>query len=314
MPNTSKKEPFSNYSYLEVGAGNFSGAHALAENYSARTKALPGIMTLTDLVSVEEAYAKTAINMLRLANLKKMQYFDKRHKREVPVKLLFSVDATKLESCHALEGRYHRIQFNMPQNLASFKSGLLQQLIADFFKSAAHLQKTHDKIYLTLPEPLKQTDHSDNFKSTFYYQCYYNLYQASTTAGYKLYKKRKFLAKVNGILEYRYPGYIHMKTADQNAHIDAAENIREFVFIKTDQSVESLISSNPPQTKNIWKVKCLHYPAMQTDSGSDDQDFAYLAKECELPAMALQSQDDQDFGLDTEEYSAKRQCLSPKLK
>jgi 25S rRNA (uracil2634-N3)-methyltransferase len=90
---------------LLIGEGNFSFARALVHDPPAELESLPAAnVTATAFDSEAECYAKYPDAEEIVQSL-----------RSKGVKVLFGVDATKLEKCSALKGRrWDRIVFNFP--------------------------------------------------------------------------------------------------------------------------------------------------------------------------------------------------------
>jgi hypothetical protein len=270
---------------LEVGAGQFSFLGAFVAKKHTKGQVIPEI-TVTEIMTEEEAKSARKTK----ANILSSNYYPRRYSMQ-PVKFLFEVDATKLNENLFLEARYHAIRFNMPHNRAKFTSGLMATMIEDFFKAASSKQKTSDKVYLVIPQPV-----AGDKKSNHYYLCYYGIYNASVSAGYVLHRKRKFSEICESGLELRYPGYQHIKTSEAEAAASAS-NARELVFIKIELTPEEIRKNFPPRSSYVIDRQCEYPQPLDTDDESDDGDFEYLQDPTEDHISSISQLDkDQDGG------------------
>ena len=173
-------------------------------------------------------------------------------------KVLFEIDATKLNEYQSLETRYQRIHFNCPCPPLKGKTSLEEQnseirsLMKSFFDSASRKQEPDDKIYVTIPS------FEERNKDLYFQGTRYGLYDASKSAGYTYIKKRKFCT-TNEPNRYKY--YQHKKTGDTSS-VPTAENSREYIFKKLLPE----ITARSPIKYNEYE--CLNAYDSDTSSGS----------------------------------------------
>ncbi|KAF9490739.1 hypothetical protein BDN71DRAFT_1510997 [Pleurotus eryngii] len=122
-------------SILLVGEGNFSFAHALVYDPPHQLEHFPPVnLTATAYDTEEECYEKYPESQAIVARL-----------REKGVRVIFAVDATKLERHAALKGKqWDKIVWNFPhagKGITDQDRNILsnQVLVLDFLRSAAHL-------------------------------------------------------------------------------------------------------------------------------------------------------------------------------
>lgn len=129
--------------------------------------------------------------------------------------VLDRVNATNLHGDGRLAPSYRDIHFNFPHT--GRRDGSTPQVVHGFFQSASRKQYPKDRIHMAI---VRQGER----KQSGHYKGIYRLAQASTDAGYKLVRKRRFNDK-------RYPGYVHRQTkADKKA--GTADQAREYTFEK----------------------------------------------------------------------------------
>jgi hypothetical protein len=291
-----------NIKELEVGAGNFSFAPSRVAKLLKNGREVPEITCTTldseDVVK-KDKLAKIGLDRIKWANAKP----------GVVIKTIFAIDATQLHTYPFLETRYHAIRFNMPHNRAEFKTGLMQQLMHDFFASAAKLQQAGDKIYVSVPQA-----RITESKKLYYYQAYYNLYDASHSAGYNLFYKRKFKDDQSGAVVQRYPGYVHMQTGAYDKSTQSADNAREYVFVKTLLAQQELQENSKPYVGIFYDNAYNCYPVPDTDSDSDQSDFDDLSSIGSTDLM-LASQESHDQENDfVQETSETISCTRKRIK
>lgn len=243
-------------SRLFVGEGDFSYTRALIEKHQGK-----GRLFFSKLVATELSNSDVL--------LKTYQTFEDNISfiRKCGVTIMFAVDARRLHEHPELKDKnFKRIHFNFPHDKSDFKKQRsLPIMIANFFRSAAILQKDGDKVHVAIPKC------SDNGKDTFYQGYIYGIYEAARDAGYILKKKRQFGDK-------RYPGYKHKITGkDESAEV--AQEAREYVFVKTNMPFIAIEKSSSPKKsraidytvtdKKVY-VEIKGLPIIDTDNDSSD--------------------------------------------
>ena len=135
------------------------------------------------------------------------------------VTIILGFDGTKIHrSKHpsVKRKRFTRIHWNCPHDKSTYAAQTLPKIVKNFFKSASRVQERGGRIHITLAQPLR--------REPFYQSYVYNIRDAAKSSGYSLYGKRPFGND-------RYPGYEHEITGQERS-ADAADKLREFVFIK----------------------------------------------------------------------------------
>lgn len=159
------------------------------------------------------------------------------------VNVRYGVDARHIHDLFRGE-KITRIHFNFPHDGSNYKAQTLPKIIADFFKSAAQLQRKGDRVYMALPH-----HKGDSQKEIRYHGNNYRVYEASILAGYQLIKKRKF--KEREIL--RYDGYQHRETKNNKSAFNATQYAREYIFEYmggvTQELVDVIYKKSPPRTR-----------------------------------------------------------------
>lgn len=216
---------------LFVGEGNFSFTKAFLDKHQQKPD-LAYLITATELQNEESVKQ----DLLEEGGVEAVKQFIKTLEeiKQKGVHCAFEIDGTKIRDYNTLvytHKRFERIHFNFPHNRKEFTTGELQDFIKRFFCSSSSVQLPGDKIHLVLPK-------GDREK---YYQCYYGVYEASVSSGYKLIKKRPFTSTDKG---NRYVGYYHKQTSG-NTKVAASNDGREYVFEKLDQ-----------QTLDLFREEC----------------------------------------------------------
>jgi hypothetical protein len=172
------------------------------------------------------------------------------------VTVILGFDATQIHtnSHPKIAGkRISRIHWNCPHDKSNFKDQTLPPIIKSFFKSASRVQKSGDRIYVTLAQP--------EGKTSFYQGYVYNIRNAASSSGYRLFAKRPF-----GPI--RYPGYKHEITGSDDS-AKGAERQREFVFVKSPFSFPAGRAISE-YNSDIYYGKEREYYIRDTDDESSD--------------------------------------------
>lgn len=174
--------------------------------------------------------------------------------RKLKVDIRFGIDAKELEKMINRE-RFKRIHFNCPYSGSSDTTRILVEL---FFQNAARLQKPGDRIHIVLPKPEPPWERQRREGLD------YDIYSASTKAGYQYIKKRKFSKKTgDDQVEKRYKDYQHVMTKGAGS-ADVTENSREYIFEKTDLllpnqkliiAIKEALEKNKGFYKKIWTLR-----------------------------------------------------------
>ncbi|WP_075883930.1 class I SAM-dependent methyltransferase [Candidatus Protochlamydia sp. W-9] len=218
---------------LLIGEGNFSFALALINKHDKKNihspeKSLAHSITATELNDkihcsdcksvrifsdeTEETYTceNCKITLERIEELKNKG-----------VRVELGINGTKIHEIEEFKNtRFRRIHWNCPHDGKSYKNQTLPPIIQKFFKSCAKVQKTGDRVHITLAQPTE--------KARFYQVCIYDITYAASSASYVILKKRKFDKE-------RYPEYEHVMTGTNETAIVTEQGLREFVFKKVSQ-------------------------------------------------------------------------------
>ncbi len=240
---------------LLLGEADFSFAAALLKKHEDIRPSLGRVIVATELESSGELY-KTY----------KKFYGNMQYLHNNRATMFFNFDARRIHDDPRLTlSRYPRIHFNCPYHknpkIEPGSEKILQNIVADFFKSASLKQELGDRIHMALPKD------RDPGKRQFREAYLYGIFEASARAGYRLIKKRKFSAQ-------RYPGYEHRKTG-ADVSVDVTEDSREYVFEKTALSYEQIKAEKPPIRKY---VKGTFYNALP-EHDTDNDSSSYEARE-----------------------------------
>lgn len=199
------------------------------------------------------------------------------------VDVVFGVDASQLLEDKAItsrsaKGRYQRIHFNFPfVDGDALGKGKTATMLHGFFSSASKLQETDDRVHVSLPIHSPTSQHPE--KDIYVEGNRYAIYTASSEAGYQLYKKRWFQNAKKNQDRYGSHGYKHVQTLGgsrvSGTTADVTDNSREYIFVKTDKSVDEIEASVPPRISDTYPdLKTLPLCHTDTDSSSyDDTDL-----------------------------------------
>jgi Domain of unknown function (DUF2431) len=148
------------------------------------------------------------------------------------------VDGTKIHEVEEFQHRtFSRIHWNCPHDGSNFHDQTLPGIVESFFQSCAKVQKCEDRVHITLAQPAG--------KKAFYQGYIYNIARATSLAGYKILKKRKFDSS-------RYPEYQHVQTIKNGKALVTDQGMREFVFQKVDtESFENASNASRNAKKRI---------------------------------------------------------------
>ncbi|MFH1333790.1 MAG: class I SAM-dependent methyltransferase [Pseudomonadota bacterium] len=236
---------------LFLGDGNFSAAASLFYKHNP-SKNLGPFFTVTEYMSEETTQQTHGALFARNVQYLKTNGAD----------VQFGIDARYL-SDYFSGRRFHSIHFNFPHDRSNFKERTLPNLLKEFFKSAAEVQKIGDKIHIAIPK------HPDKEKRKFYESYVYALYEAAAETGYRLAYKRPFGKE-------RYPGYQHTKTGSSDS-ATVTEDAREYVFeciepIHKD-TLHIITQKSQPPKKTAYNETGYALPEMDTDDESTDDEI-----------------------------------------
>jgi hypothetical protein len=246
---------------LLIGEGNFSFAEALIKkhdtkyNHGPKTSLAHAIIAteLKSTISCEDCGRKRFLPKQSLSSATKqlselnLNDGEKNTVDEKPIQCKKCSPTTQRINCLRDKGadvrlgfdglkikdqlpdqRFKRIHWNIPHDGQNITGQTLPPIIKDFFKSCSSVQDKGDRIHIAIPYP-------SDYRKHFYEGYVYDISTAAAEAGYSLWKKRKFGGE-------RYPGYIHVKTNENEPADIMKEGAREFVFIKIPHEAANMMS------------------------------------------------------------------------
>lgn len=260
---------------LLIGEGNFSFALALIQKHDSKAshplyRSLGHTIVATELKenllcemcqflekmeqlslsSTDEREAKRLCNSC----LKTKERVEKLRKRGVKIEL--GVDGIRIHEKFKNQ-TFRRIHWNCPHDGSSFKKQTLPKLLFKFFRSCSQVQRSGDRVHITLAQPSENKD--------FYQGYYYNIVEATWPNRYILIRKRKFSAS-------RYKSYQHVQTKKDEKASVTEQGMREFVFEKhsLQEWIQCSYSKRVLKACTIKEKECYQEKRLYFDCSTDE--------------------------------------------
>ncbi len=285
---------------LFVGEGNFSFTEALVTKHLTKHPNLAEAIIATELITEKEL--KSNCDRVGFDDMEPQGEIETLNRiaalKELGIQIHLGVDGTKLHEQEFLKGKIiSRIHWNLPLNAQ--REGNFKALLYSFFVSCRAIQKSGDRIYITLLQGKNKEAPKSNFVPDWIFQQGYkaHIVTKSAPAGYKLIKKRKFLE--DGLS--RYPGYITRNSfSGKPLSQDQTKCIREFIFEKQKKCcVQTDIKDFQTFTDPNEEIKVKYCPIK-----IKDKTFNYAYYDCDT------EDDSSDYSIsDSEEITEKSKEL-----